>query len=31
VYQGDPKLLGAPFTAEQATVIRSGGRPAGRL
>jgi hypothetical protein len=31
VYQGDPKLLGDPFTAEQATVIRSGGRPAGRL
>jgi hypothetical protein len=31
VYQDDPKLLSDPFTAEQATVIKSGGRPAGRL
>ena len=31
VYQHDPKLLSDPFTAEQVTVIKSGGRPAGRL
>lgn len=31
VYQSDPKLLSDPFTAEQTTVIKSGGRPAGRL
>jgi hypothetical protein len=31
VYQDDPKLLSDPFTAEQATVIKSGGRPVGRL
>ena len=31
VSQDDPKLLGDPFTAEQAAVIKSGGRPAGAL
>jgi hypothetical protein len=31
VYQDDPKLLSDPFTAEQVAVIKSGGRPAGRL
>jgi hypothetical protein len=31
VYQERPTLLSDPFTAEQATVIKSGGRPPGRL
>lgn len=31
VYQSDPKLLSDPFRAEQVTVIKSGGRPAGGL
>jgi hypothetical protein len=31
VYQERPTLLGDPFTAEQVAVIKSGGRPAGRL
>jgi hypothetical protein len=31
VYQQRPTLLSDPFTAEQVAVIKSGGRPAGRL
>jgi hypothetical protein len=31
VYQERPTLLSDPFTAEQVAVIKSGGRPAGRL
>ena len=31
VYQERPNLLSDPFTAEQVAVIKSGGRPAGRL
>ena len=31
VYQERPTLLGDPFTPEQVAVIKSGGRPAGRL
>jgi hypothetical protein len=31
VYQERPTLLSDPFTAEQVEVIKSGGRPAGRL
>jgi hypothetical protein len=31
VYQDDPKLLGDPFTAEQAAMIKAGRRPAGAL
>jgi hypothetical protein len=31
VYQERPTLLGDPFSAEQAAVIKSGGRPAGQL
>ena len=31
VYQERPTLLSDPFTAEQVAVIKSGGRPPGRL
>jgi hypothetical protein len=31
VYQQRPTLMSDPFTAEQVAVIKSGGRPAGRL
>ena len=31
VYQERPTLLSDPFTAEQVAMIKSGGRPAGRL
>ncbi len=31
VYQERPTLLSDPFTADQVTVLKSGGRPAGRL
>jgi hypothetical protein len=31
VYQEKAKLLGPPFTPEQVTVLKAGGRPAGRL
>ena len=31
VYQERPTLLSDPFTSEQVAVIKSGGRPPGRL